>query len=67
MVDEMRVRATALFGPLSTRKSDFFRDLAAAEYMQLAEAYAARMISLADGRVVSDVPNAKAVASRGDA
>lgn len=33
----------------------------------IAEAYAARMISLADGKVVSDIANAKAVASRGDA
>lgn len=33
----------------------------------IAEAYAARMISLADGKVVSDIANAKAAASRGDA
>ena len=33
----------------------------------IAEAYAARMISLADGKVVSDIANVKAVASRGDA
>ena len=33
----------------------------------IAESYAARMISLADGKVVSDVSNAKAAASRGDA
>jgi putative ABC transport system ATP-binding protein len=33
----------------------------------IAETYAARMISLADGKVVSDVPNSKAVASRGEA
>lgn len=33
----------------------------------IAEAYAARMISLADGKVVSDVGNARAAASRGDA
>lgn len=32
----------------------------------IAETYAARMISLADGKVVSDIPNVKA-ASRGDA
>lgn len=33
----------------------------------IADMYAARMISLADGKVVSDVANAKAAASRGDA
>ncbi len=33
----------------------------------IAETYAARMISLADGKIVSDVANAKAAASRGDA
>jgi putative ABC transport system ATP-binding protein len=33
----------------------------------IAEKYAARMISLADGKVISDVRNAKATASRGDA
>ena len=33
----------------------------------IAEAYTARMISLADGKIVSDVRNTKAVASRGDA
>lgn len=33
----------------------------------IAEAYAARMISLADGKVVSDIANAKAAASRGEA
>ncbi len=33
----------------------------------IAEKYAARMISLADGKVVSDVRNTKAAASRGDA
>jgi putative ABC transport system ATP-binding protein len=33
----------------------------------IAETYAERMISLADGKVVSDVSNAKAAASRGDA
>ena len=33
----------------------------------IAESYAARMISLADGKVVSDVANIKAAASRGDA
>jgi benzoyl-CoA reductase subunit A len=41
IVEGMRTRAAALFGPLSTRRSDFFRDLAAAEYMQLAETHAA--------------------------
>jgi ABC-type phosphate/phosphonate transport system ATPase subunit len=33
----------------------------------IAQAYAARMISLADGKVVSDVPNTRAAASRGEA
>jgi benzoyl-CoA reductase subunit A len=33
----MRQRAAAHFAPLATRKSDFFRDLAAADYMHLAE------------------------------
>jgi len=33
----------------------------------IAEKYAARMISLADGKVISDVRNTKAAASRGDA
>ena len=33
----------------------------------IAESYASRMISLADGKVVSDVANIKAAASRGDA
>jgi putative ABC transport system ATP-binding protein len=33
----------------------------------IAETYAARMISLADGKVVSDVANVKAAATRGDA
>jgi benzoyl-CoA reductase subunit A len=33
----MAGRAAAHYGPLSTRKSDFFRDLAAADYMHLAE------------------------------
>ena len=33
----------------------------------IAEAYAARMISLADGKVISDIANSKAAASRGDA
>lgn len=37
IVDEMRDRAPAMFGPFSPRKSDFFRDVAAADYMQLAE------------------------------
>ncbi len=34
---EMVERAAQHYGPLATRKSDFFRDLAAADYMQLAE------------------------------
>jgi putative ABC transport system ATP-binding protein len=33
----------------------------------IADAYAERMISLADGKVISDVPRAKTAASRGDA
>lgn len=33
----LRERAVVHFGPLATRKSDFFRDLAAADYMNLAE------------------------------
>ncbi len=33
----MAERAKTHFGPLAVRKSDFFRDLAAADYMQLAE------------------------------
>jgi len=33
----LRERAAAHFGPLAMRKSDFFRDLAAADYMNLAE------------------------------
>ncbi len=33
----------------------------------IAESYAARMISLADGKIVSDVANVKAAASRGEA
>lgn len=33
----MAERAAAHYGPLSMRKSDFFRDLAAADYMHLAE------------------------------
>lgn len=33
----LRERAAVHFGPLATRKSDFFRDLAAADYMSLAE------------------------------
>jgi benzoyl-CoA reductase subunit A len=35
----LRERAAVHFGPLSTRKSDFFRDLAAADYMNLAEQF----------------------------
>ena len=42
IADAMRDRAPAMFGPLSTRKSDFFRDVAAADYMQLAEQHAER-------------------------
>ena len=34
---EMRSRVPAHFGELAVRKSDFFRDLAAADYMQFAE------------------------------
>ena len=37
IADAMLERAPAMFGPFSTRKSDFFRDVAAADYMQLAE------------------------------
>jgi benzoyl-CoA reductase subunit A len=37
IVARMRERAVAVFGPLSTRKSDFFRDLAAADYMHFAD------------------------------
>ncbi len=37
IVDNMAATAPALFGPGAARKSDFFRDLAGAEYMQLAE------------------------------
>jgi benzoyl-CoA reductase subunit A len=40
IVDEMGTRAAALFAGLATRKSDFFRDLAAADYLQLAEVHA---------------------------
>jgi len=35
--DEMRDGAPEMYGPFSARKSDFFRDVAAAEYMHLAE------------------------------
>ncbi len=41
LADGMRRRAPAHFDALSTRKSDFFRDLAAADYMHLAEEHAA--------------------------
>jgi benzoyl-CoA reductase subunit A len=34
---QMAARAAQHFGPLAARKSDFFRDLAAADYMQAAE------------------------------
>ena len=37
IVDRMSDRAAAHFGELAVRKSDFFRDLATADYMQLAE------------------------------
>jgi benzoyl-CoA reductase subunit A len=40
MADGMRSRAPAHFDALATRKSDFFRDLAAADYMHLAEEHA---------------------------
>jgi benzoyl-CoA reductase subunit A len=40
IVNGMRDRAVKHFSALSTRKSDFFRDLAAADYMQLAEQHA---------------------------
>ena len=40
ITDAMAERAVEHFGPLSLRKSDFFRDLAAADYMQLAEKHA---------------------------
>jgi benzoyl-CoA reductase subunit A len=40
LVERMRTRAPGHFDALSTRKSDFFRDLAAADYMQLAEEHA---------------------------
>lgn len=42
IVDGMQERAATHFGPLSTRKSDFFRDLAAADYMHVAEQHADR-------------------------
>lgn len=42
LVGAMRDRAPTHFDALSTRKSDFFRDLAAADYMQLADAEAKR-------------------------
>ncbi len=38
--DEMVTRARKHFAPGASRKSDFFRDLAASDYMQLAEAAA---------------------------
>jgi benzoyl-CoA reductase subunit A len=37
IIDGMMERANGHFGPLAVRKSDFFRDLATADYMQLAE------------------------------
>jgi benzoyl-CoA reductase subunit A len=37
IVGEMRIRAPGHFGALAVRKSEFFRDLAAADYMHLAE------------------------------
>jgi benzoyl-CoA reductase subunit A len=41
IVDEMATRMRAAFVPGSERKSDFFRDLAGAEYMKLAEEHSA--------------------------
>jgi benzoyl-CoA reductase subunit A len=40
LVAEMQTRAAGHFSPLAVRKSDFFRDLAAADYMSLAEVHA---------------------------
>jgi benzoyl-CoA reductase subunit A len=40
IVDAMSDRASRHFSALSTRKSDFFRDLAGADYMQLADEHA---------------------------
>jgi benzoyl-CoA reductase subunit A len=40
IADEMDERAAKHFGPLAVRKSDFFRDLAGADYMALAERWA---------------------------
>ena len=40
MVDEMDERAERHYGALAVRKSDFFRDLAGADYMSLAERHA---------------------------
>ena len=40
IVGAMAERATTHFGELAVRKSDFFRDLAAADYLQLAEQHA---------------------------
>jgi len=37
IIGKMIERANEHFGPLAVRKSDFFRDLATADYMQLAE------------------------------
>ena len=37
IVDTLAARAPELYGELAIRKSDFFRDLAAAEYMNLAQ------------------------------
>ncbi|MFZ0736736.1 MAG: benzoyl-CoA reductase subunit A [Candidatus Acidiferrales bacterium] len=37
IVAALRQRATVHFGPLATRKSDFFRDLASSDYMNFAE------------------------------
>jgi benzoyl-CoA reductase subunit A len=45
ILSQMKERAPAHFGALAVRKSDFFRDLAATDYMQLAE-------QLADPRTV---------------
>jgi len=39
ILSAMAERAAAHYGPLATRKSDFFRDLAAADYMHVAEQF----------------------------
>ena len=40
IVGEMDERAEGHYGPLAVRRSDFFRDLASSDYMDLAERYA---------------------------